>query len=81
MIPFGAKVKHKYTPLEGIVVARTEWMNGCVQSEVVPNALKDGEPIKVWVDDDDLEVISCLTETEVNGPTGGDRSDHPTGPD
>jgi len=45
MIKLGDKVKDRVTGLEGIVVARTDWLNGCIRMVVQPQLLKDGKPV------------------------------------
>lgn len=51
-IKFGAKVKDSVTGFVGFVVARCEYMNGCVQYEIEPATLKDGVPQKsIWLDE------------------------------
>lgn len=41
----GDRVKDQVTGFEGIVVAKTEWLHGCVRLTVQPEKLdKDGKP-------------------------------------
>jgi len=59
MINLGTKVKDKITGLTGIVVARTEFINGCVQYEVQPHAKKDGTvPEALGIDEQTLDIIT-----------------------
>jgi len=59
MIELGDKVKDKYSGFTGIAVARTEFINGCVQYGVVSRVTKDNkEPVEMGIDEDSLEVIS-----------------------
>jgi len=46
MIKLGDKVKDRIIGLEGIVVARTDWLNGCIRMLVQPQELKDGKPVE-----------------------------------
>ena len=42
----GDKVKDKITGFSGTVVAKHEYLNGCVRLTVQPNTLKNGKPIE-----------------------------------
>lgn len=44
MIILGDRVKDEITGLSGIVIAVTQWLNGCVRMQVQPEKLKDGIP-------------------------------------
>jgi len=63
MIPLGTaekptKVRDKLTDLEGTVLARAEYLYGCVWISVLPKKLHDGKPLaEIWVDEPRLEVI------------------------
>jgi len=60
MIELGNKVRDNITGFEGIVVARTEWINGCIRFHVQPEKLtKDGKIIDdEWFDAQRLVVVS-----------------------
>lgn len=74
MINLGDKVKEKITGFEGIVTAKTEWINGCVRLSVQSPKLKDGKPLEVqWFDEGDLELKS-KKKAEKKRHTGGDRN-------
>lgn len=85
MINLGDKVRDRVTYLEGIVVARTEWLNGCIRMTVQPQELKDGEPVKSsGFDIEELELVKANAvackynqyKKDTNGPmpsTGGSR--------
>lgn len=45
-VKLGDKVKDRVTGLTGIVMARTEWLNGCIRMMVQPQELKDGKPVE-----------------------------------
>lgn len=45
-VKLGDKVKDRVTGLTGIVVARTDWLNGCIRMMVQPQELKDGKPVE-----------------------------------
>ena len=52
MIKLGSKVKDMITGFEGIAIAKTVYLNGCVQIQVQSKKLKDGEIIKAeWIDE------------------------------
>lgn len=54
----GDRVKDKVTGAAGIVIARSEWLNGCVQFAVKPPADKNGKmEDSFWVDADQLRVM------------------------
>ena len=57
MIELGQKAKDKITGFEGIIIGRAQWMFGCDQYCIVPEA-KDGE-IKDshWFDEGRIEII------------------------
>lgn len=46
VVKLGDKVKDRVTGLTGIVVARTDWLNGCIRMSVQPQELKDGKPVE-----------------------------------
>jgi len=72
MIKLGNVVRDKITGFTGVVVCRSEWLNGCVRVAVQPKELKDGVPIKECAfDEDQLEVIS--EDFKQSKKTGGDR--------
>ena len=55
MIELGQKVKDNITGFEGLVVARIEYLNGCIQFQVQPSKLKDGKPLEAeWIDEQRL---------------------------
>jgi len=59
MVELGDKVKDTVTGFEGIVVAETKWLNGCVRFGVQSDKLKDGLPTEPqWVDEHQLKVLS-----------------------
>lgn len=52
MIHLGDKVKDKVSGLTGIVVARTEWLYGCIRLTVQPQELHDGRPVDGYTFDE-----------------------------
>ena len=58
MIELGDKVKCKYTGFVGIAVAKTEYINGCVQYSVVPRADRNNKlHEEVGIDEESLIII------------------------
>ena len=79
----GDKVKDSITGIEGIAIARDEWINGCVRVGVQPKA-KKGEavaPDMVWVDIEQI-IILKTAKPKKKEPTGGPRPTpmHPPDP-
>jgi len=57
-IKLGQKVRDTITSMEGIAVARTVWLNGCVRIAVQSQHLKDGVPVELQTfDEPQLEVV------------------------
>ena len=87
-IKLGSLVRDVITELEGVVIARIDYLNGCVQYSVQPKVNKQMNLGKVeWVDEEQLEVIGDgVTKTyrkvieknvvKPRSPGGGSRS-HP----
>lgn len=62
----GDTVKDTLSGLTGVVVARTEWMYGCVRLAVQPSGSKDGRPYEpFWVDEPQVEEIETPLQQEV----------------
>lgn len=58
VIKLGFKVRHKITGFEGIVVAKAEYLNGCIQYGIKPKMGKDGKmPDVEYIDFDELEIV------------------------
>ncbi len=59
-IELGDKVRCKYTKFVGVAVARTEFINGCIQYTVVPKVEKDNKYCleEISIDEGALEVIT-----------------------
>lgn len=72
-VKLGAKVRDTITGLEGIVIHKTEWLNGCWRIGVQPQELKDGKPVEYSVFD--VEQLELVAESKAPVPvrTGGDR--------
>ncbi len=72
-IELGDTVKCKYTGFKGVAVARTEYINGCIQIQVAPKVGKDNKyPEELAIDEGSLEVTSKLkrkVDEDDGGPT------------
>ena len=69
------------TEFQGVAVARTVYLNGCVRVQVQPKELKeDGELMTaVWFDEPQLTQLTALTPDEAPEVTGGpERSTPPS---
>jgi len=65
-VKLGAKVLDSISGLTGTVVARTEYLNGCVRVCVDPGIVKDGKPVEAsWIDEQQLTEES---EAKSGGP-------------
>ncbi len=54
----GQSVLDTLSGLEGVVVARTEWLYGCIRLAVQPSGSKDGKPYEpFWVDEPQVKVV------------------------
>lgn len=57
-IKMGDKVKDVIEGIEGIVVAKAQYLYGCTQFQVQPSVGKDGAHIKsVWIDEPQLKIV------------------------
>lgn len=73
MIELGDKVKCIYTGFTGVAVAKTEFINGCVQYEVVPSISKGKNefPESIGIDEQSLKVVSKKKSPPKRSETGG----------
>ena len=71
-IKLGDKVRDKVSGFVGIAVARTEFLNGCIQWSVIPKAGKDGKmPEEVGIDSGSLEKVIKKKVKVKKKDTGG----------
>ena len=62
----GQSVLDTLSGLEGVVVARTEWLYGCVRLAVQPSGSKDGKPYEpFWVDEPQVTVVKAAKKVPV----------------
>jgi len=73
MIKLGNEVKHLITGFTGIAVARCEYLNGCIQYCVQPQALdKDGKmQDALYIDDRALVAIGEGVKLDARPSDGG----------
>lgn len=70
-ISLGSKVRDTISGFKGIVVAKTEWLNGCVRITIAPQALHDGKLIdSATFDSEQVEVLQSAKPKQVM-PIGG----------
>lgn len=77
----GSIVSDDISGFQGVAVARTVYLNGCIRVQVQPKELKeDGELMKaVWFDEPQLTQLTKLTPDEAPEVTGGpERSTPPS---
>ena len=76
-LKLGDKARDTISGFTGIIIAMTEWLNGCLRVTIAPTELKDGKRIES--DTFDAEQIERVETAppKVTTPTGGP-SIHPT---
>ena len=68
----GDKLRDTVSGLEGVAVARTEYMNGCTQYQVLPKMKKGTTEMPSWhIDEEQLELVKSKTKIRKKKPTGG----------
>jgi hypothetical protein len=77
----GDQVKDIVTGFSGIVVAKTQWLNGCVRMSVQPRTCKEGKPPDFQqFDMEQLKVVKRAAVAAPSAPmvaaarTGGERT-------
>lgn len=69
----GCKAKDKISGFEGIVIAITEWLNGCQRVMIQPQALDAGKPIDAHAFDSEqvivIEDVVAPAEKKKDGPS------------
>ena len=80
----GDTVKDTITKFKGIVIGRTQWLNGCIRYQIQPLELKDGVPVEhTSIDEQQLKLEKrgkqperhVFTMDEKEDLTGGPRKD------
>jgi len=71
-IKLGDKVRCKLTGFIGIAVAKTEFINGCVQWSVLSKIGKDKKmPEEIGIDEQSLEIVPLKKKKIKKSDTGG----------
>lgn len=71
-VKLGDKVRDAVTGFEGIAVAKTEWLNGCMRITVQPPIDKDGKvPDSYTFDEPQLERVEAEAVSAGPRDTGG----------
>jgi hypothetical protein len=78
-IKLGDKIKDTITGLEGIAIAKIEFLNGCVQYEIQPPVDKEGKMIESeYVDSQQIEKVKEPKPPKVKkAKTGGGYRKYP----
>lgn len=59
-VNLGDRVKDRVTGFKGIVVATTEWLNGCRRVGVQPEKLEEGKPGDLqWFDEPQVDIVAA----------------------
>jgi len=74
-IKLGDVARDSITGFEGVVIARTEWLFGCVRYSLQPQALHDGKPIESQTFDE--EQLVWVRSTHEPESSRGDRIPEP----
>lgn len=71
-VKLGDKVKCKITGFIGTAVAKTEYINGCIQFQVLPKCGKDGKmQEELSLDEQCLEVILVKKKKKIKKENNG----------
>ena len=80
-VKLGQKVRDTISGVEGVAVARTEWMYGCVRITIQPEGSKDGKPYE-YFNADEPQLVAARAPEKANPQKGhGPRSDPGRAPD
>jgi hypothetical protein len=76
-VQLGDKVKDTVSGLEGIAVARSEYLNGCRQI-AIEMAAEKGERKTEWVDEQRVAILECeaFKPLPSSAKTGGEMGAH-----
>lgn len=81
-IKLGDVAKDTITGFKGVVVARTEWLNGCVRITLQPKQLQEnGKPIDSETFDDTQLILVHAGPSRAPKETGGPRPEPRRAPD
>lgn len=80
-IKLGDKVRDKITGLQGVAIARHDYLHGCTRWSLQPVELKDGKPVDCSTfDDPQLEVVEAGNVPAKTGREPGGPRDEPARP-
>lgn len=67
----GDKLRDRVSEVEGIVIGRIEYLNGCTQYAIKPKKTKDGKVLEAeWIDSQQVEKVGeglNITKTRTGG--------------
>jgi hypothetical protein len=64
-VNLGDMARDTISGFQGVVVAVTEWLNGCRRATIQPRELKDGKPIEAFTFDvEQVEVLGVKAAPE-----------------
>jgi len=72
-VKLGVEAEDTYSGFKGVVIARAEYINGCIQYLLRARSKENGEPTQMWFDEEELIVTAkneVKDEKEVK-QTGG----------
>lgn len=70
-VVLGSIARDTITGYEGVIIGKTEWLNGCVRITLQAKGLKDGKPLETHcVDVEQLELVEAA-EPPKRKPAGG----------
>jgi hypothetical protein len=57
-VQLGTKVRDSLSGIEGVVIARTEWLYGCIRITIQPHGAHDGKPFEAFtIDEPQCEIV------------------------
>jgi hypothetical protein len=83
MTKLGDLAQDKISGFKGIVMARCEWLYGCVRVTLQPQEVHDGKPVdQQTFDEDQVRVLTAGVESSETAPErrGGGREMPPSAP-
>lgn len=71
-LTLGCTARDRITSFQGVVIAITEWLNGCQRVTIQPQELKDGSPLPTQTfDAEQITVVEPLPVATASRPHGG----------
>lgn len=71
-LALGDEAKDSITGLRGVVIAITEWLNGCQRIVIQPRELHEGRPVEgSTFDVEQMVLVKRAGETQSRRKTGG----------